>query len=147
MSSGAHSAATLACELSIENERQINSLLLRYCTAIDTRDWRLLRSCLTDDFRADYGSFGVWNDADAFTVAMQHLHSTIGPTLHRLSNLVVHPVTTGEVSVRSYVDAILMSAHAGDPHHQGIGVYDDELVTTDEGWKITRRRFTAVRIL
>jgi hypothetical protein len=50
-------------------------------------------------------------------------------------------------AARCYVDALLMPLPTGGQVHRGIGYYDDELVKTERGWKIKRRRFTAVQIL
>lgn len=41
----------------------ITDVLLRYATAIDTKDWELFRTCFTDDADADYGEIGQWSDA------------------------------------------------------------------------------------
>ena len=49
------------------------------------------------------------------------------------------------MATRCYVDAIVM----GPDNLTGIravGCYDDELVDTDDGWKIARRRFTMVHL-
>jgi hypothetical protein len=49
------------------------------------------------------------------------------------------------VTARSYVDGLVMFPD-GQAGTRANGYYDDELVATDEGWKIARRRFTAVLI-
>lgn len=132
--------------LDAEDERRVEQLLVRYCTGIDQRDWSLLRSCFTDDFQGDYGQFGTWNSGDEITAAMDKMHRGLGPTLHRLSNIVSRAMPGG-ARTRSYIDAVLTSLNPGDAARQGIGYYDDELVATTAGWKIRRRRFTAVRIV
>ncbi len=50
----------MSASLNAADEQEIAKLLLRYATAIDGRDWPLLRSCFTDDLQADYGDFGAW---------------------------------------------------------------------------------------
>ena len=77
---------------------------------------------------------------------MRESHAGLGHTLHRLSNFVIAAQAQG-ATARSYVDALLMPASAAGEPHRGIGYYDDELVNGADGWKIQRRRFTAVRIL
>jgi hypothetical protein len=131
--------------LSGEDARQIEQLLLRYCSGIDRRDWTLLRSCFTDDFHGDYGDFGSWDSGDAIAAAMAQMHEGLGPTLHRLSNVVSRPGAGGAVA-RSYVDALICSAKPDEPPRQGIGYYDDELAASAGGWKIRRRRFTLVHL-
>ena len=41
---------------------QISAVLVRYATAIDSRDWELFRSCFTEDCRFDYGVIGIWSN-------------------------------------------------------------------------------------
>ncbi|HET6950406.1 MAG TPA: nuclear transport factor 2 family protein [Acidimicrobiales bacterium] len=124
--------------------QDIAELLVRYASAIDRRDWALLRTCFTDDCRADYGDIGVWDGVEAITAYMTRSHATLGHTLHRITN---QAVTVGgdRASARSYVDAVLMAAD-GDSGLNAVGFYDDELVRVAGEWRIARRRFTMVRL-
>jgi hypothetical protein len=128
------------------DEREIIALLICYATGIDRRDWPLFDTCFTEDARTDYGTFGQWSSAAQITAFMQTAHAAMGPTLHRLSNFVIAAQGPG-ASARCYVDALLMPGPAGGDVHRGIGYYDDELITTVQGWRIKLRRFTAVQIL
>ena len=49
---------------------------------------------------------------------------------------------TGAIA-RSYVDALVLGPD-NQTGARSAGFYDDELVMTDDGWKIARRRFTMV---
>jgi len=120
--------------------QEVADVLVRYATGIDRRDWTLFRSCFTEDCVADYGDIGVWHGADAITAWMEQTHAPCGHTMHRISNVVVTDSGDG-VSARSYVDALVLN---GD-NKTGVraaGYYDDELVDTEGGWRIARRRFT-----
>lgn len=128
------------------DEREIIALLVRYATGIDTRNWVLFESCFAEDARTDYGAFGRWNSAAEITGFMRDAHADMGHTLHRLSNMDVIAHGDG-AAARSYVDALLMPKLPGGDIHRGIGFYDDEFAKTPQGWKIQRRRFTAVHIL
>jgi 3-phenylpropionate/cinnamic acid dioxygenase small subunit len=124
--------------------QDVAELLVRYATAIDRRDWALFRTCFTADCHADYGDIGVWDGVDAITEFMEKSHAALGHTLHRITNQAV----TREASAlcaRSYVDLVAMTAD-GRSGMNAIGYYDDELVASDRGWKIARRRFTMVRL-
>ena len=68
---------------------QIADVLLRYATAIDTRQWALLRTCFTDDVQADYGDIGHWSDADGITKFMSEVHETMSDVKHMLHNMVI----------------------------------------------------------
>ena len=127
-----------------EDERAIANVLLRYATGIDTRDWPLFRTCFSPDCEADYGSFGSWRGPREIAEYMEAAHRNMGPTLHRITNIVVEN-RNGEVLARSYVDAILTAAAPGGATHRAAGYYDDALIRSSEGWKIARRRFTLVR--
>jgi hypothetical protein len=129
------------------DEREIAALLTRYATGIDTRDWPLFETCFAADARTDYGALGRWSSAAQITAFMRQAHAGVGQTLHRLGNFVITAHGQGACA-RSYVDALLMPLSTGGDTHRGVGYYDDELVkTTDLGWKIQRRVFTAVQLL
>ncbi|MFI5044258.1 MAG: nuclear transport factor 2 family protein [Acidimicrobiales bacterium] len=124
--------------------QDVADVLVRYATGIDRRDWTLFRTCFTDDCEADYGDIGVWTSAEAITDWMAQMHAPCGHTLHRITNIAVSS-TSGGVAARCYVDALVM-APDGQTGTRASGWYDDELVDTDEGWKIARRRFTMVHL-
>lgn len=127
-----------------EDRQAISDLLVRYATGIDRRDWPLFRTVFTDDCELDYGEIGVWNGVDAVTEFMDKVHATAGYLLHRLSNQVI-TIDGDQAMARTYVDALIMMAD-NQSGVNGIGFYDDEIVRTTQGWRIARRRFTAVRV-
>lgn len=71
----------------------------------------------------------------------------MGPTYHRISNIVVE-IDGERALARSYVHAVLMFV-PGDPSRwrDATGHYDDVLVRTPQGWRISRRTTTISRIL
>ncbi len=127
-----------------EDRQDICELLVRYATGIDRRDWPLFRTVFTDDCELDYGEIGSWRGVDAVTDFMEKVHAMAGHTLHRLSNQAL-AVDGDKAVARTYVDALIMAAD-NQSGVNGIGFYDDEIVRTSAGWRIARRRFTAVRV-
>lgn len=127
-----------------EDRQDICELLVRYATGIDRRDWPLFRTVFADDCELDYGEIGSWRGVDAVTDFMEKVHAMAGHTLHRLSNQAV-AVDGDKAVARTYVDALIMAAD-NQSGVNGIGFYDDEIVRTSAGWRIARRRFTAVRV-
>lgn len=117
----------------------IREVIDRYATAIDRRDWPRLRTCFTPDCTADYGRAGAWTGREPFVAWLEEIHRDVGPTLHRMTNHTVQ-VDGDAATARSYVDALLRVEHKGHDLLQVAGTYDDELVRTAEGWKITCRR-------
>jgi 3-phenylpropionate/cinnamic acid dioxygenase small subunit len=125
-----------------EARQDITEVLVRYASGIDRRDWALFRTCWTDDCRADYGDIGTWEGVDALTDWMCAAHAGMGHTLHRMSNFSI-AVDADTATARTYVDAMLKSSD-GESGMTAAGYYDDELVRTPDGWRITFRRYTAV---
>ena len=123
--------------------QDVADVLVRYATGIDRRDWALFRSCFTEDCEADYGEIGVWHSADEITSWMREVHEPCGHTMHRITNQVVTLAERGVVA-HSYVDAIVMFPGEQKAGTRSTGYYDDELIRSDDGWKIARRRFTMV---
>ena len=132
-------------DLTLDDQRAIERVLLAYCTGIDKRDWRLFRSCFSDEFTGDYGEFGQWTSGEDITVAMEKMHAGLGLTLHRLTNVVAVAKPPG-AHVRSYVDAILSLAAPGEPPRRGVGLYEDDFINLAGDWKISARRFVAVHL-
>jgi 3-phenylpropionate/cinnamic acid dioxygenase small subunit len=127
-----------------DDHRNISNLLVRYATGIDRRDWPLFRTVFTDDCELDYGEIGAWKGVDAVTEFMTQAHAMAGHTLHRLSNQAI-AVDGDTAAARTYVDALIMMSDNRSGVN-GIGVYDDEIVRTAGGWRIARRKFTAVHV-
>ena len=128
------------------HERAIERLLVRYATAVDDRDWELLRSCFTEDLRADYGDIGSWSSAAELTTFMDAAHLGFGTSHHMLSNLVVE--VDGDVaSARCHVHAVLTLLDDPLVWFDTIGSYADRVVLTADGWRIAERTFRATRLL
>ncbi|CQD02761.1 Putative lumazine-binding protein [Mycolicibacterium conceptionense] len=128
----------------MSDREDITEVLVRYATGIDRRDWPLFRTVFTDDCVLDYGEIGTWNGVDAVTEFMDQSHAMAGHTMHRLSNHAI-AVDGDTATARTYIDGLIM-AQDNNSGVNAIGFYDDELVRTPAGWRIARRRFTAVRI-
>lgn len=114
----------------------ITDVLVRYATGIDSRNWTLFRSCFTDDARFDYGGIGRWDSPEAITAFMRASHS--GPSMHRLTNFAID-IDGDTATARSYVDAVVMGPR-GIGAVENFGWYDDQLVRTADGWRISFRR-------
>ncbi|KWX67948.1 nuclear transport factor 2 family protein [Mycobacterium sp. NAZ190054] len=127
-----------------DDRHEIGDVLVRYATGIDSRDWPLFRTVFTEDCRLDYGEIGTFSGVDAVVEFMQAAHQMAGYTLHRITNQAIE-VNGDTATARAYIDGLIMS----QDNTSGVnaaGFYDDELVRTDTGWRIYRRRFTSVLI-
>ena len=128
------------------DKEQITEVLVRYATGIDSKDWALLRTCWTEDVDCDYGEVGRYSGAEAITGLMKQLHDAMGPTYHRLTNFAI-AVDGDRATARSYVHAVLQSnPDDGASWVEALGHYDDELIRTSDGWRITRRATAIARV-
>ncbi|MGE2728676.1 nuclear transport factor 2 family protein [Mycolicibacterium vaccae] len=126
------------------DRQDVREVLIRYATGIDRRDWMLFRTVFTEDCDLDYGEIGAWQGVDAVVDFMTASHELAGHTLHRITNEAIE-VDGDTATARAYVDALILSPD-NTAGVNAAGFYDDELVRTDEGWRIRRRRFTTVLI-
>ena len=128
----------------MSDREDITDVLIRYATGIDRRDWPLFRTVFTDDCELDYGDIGTFDGVDAVTDFMDRAHAMAGHTLHRLTNVAID-VEADRARARTYVDGLIFGPD-NDSGVNAVGFYDDELVRTPQGWRISKRRFTVVRV-
>ena len=123
---------------------EVLDVSLRYATAIDRREWSLFSSVFTDDAELDYGQVGQWVAADAIMDFMRRVHAAARHTMHRLTNRVIN--VDGDIAVvRTYVDALILVDDGSGAN--AIGYYDDRMRRTADGWRITWRTYTPVRLV
>jgi hypothetical protein len=123
---------------------EIVALTIRYATAIDSEQYELLSTVFTADADLDYGEVGHWNSAAEITEFMDLAHRGAANTLHRMSNQVV-AVDGDTATARTYVDALILGPEGSGVN--AVGYYDDEVVRTADGWRISKRKFTSVRLV
>lgn len=128
---------------SIDDQRAVEALLIRYATAADTRDTALLASCFTPDVRADYGdAIGRFEGRDALVGHLAAMLGGCGPTLHYISNVVL-VAQDDEIRSRCYTHAIVHVSGLDAPIRTA-GIYDDKLRRTADGWRIADRTYSAI---
>ena len=98
----------------------------------------------TADAELDYGEVGHWTGAAEVTEFMDLAHRGAANTLHRMSNQVV-AVDGNAATARTYVDALILGPEGSGVN--AVGYYDDEAVRTADGWRISKRKFTSVRLV
>jgi hypothetical protein len=123
---------------------EIVDLTIRYATAIDRRQYQLLSTVFTADADLDYGEVGQWTGAAEVIEFMDRAHAGAANTMHRMSNQVI--VVDGDAATaRTYVDALILGP--GGSGVNAVGFYDDEVIRTANGWRISKRTFTPVRLV
>ena len=128
------------------DREEIIDVLVRYATAIDTRDWPLFRTCFIDDITADYGDIGSWQGIDEFTTFMITAHAGMGRTQHFLSNFVIDVEGHRAASV-AYVHAVTVLASNPDDWIDTVGTHEDEIIHGADGWRIAKRTFQTTRTI
>jgi SnoaL-like domain len=132
--------AILARLAQLEDREEITDLLYRYSSAIDGRDWDLLRGCFVPDGTADYREFGAATEGIESVVAMcDRVLSGLDASHHLIGN----PRITLEgdrATSTCYVQAQhFLASKMGANTLMAGGRYEDELVRTADGWRIVKR--------
>jgi hypothetical protein len=119
----------------------IRDVIDRYAAGVDRRDWDLVSTCFTPDCHADYGRSGKWTSRPPFVAWLDEIHSSVGPTMHRISNHQVK-VDGDTAAATSYLDALLQVEHAEYDLLHVVASYHDQLVRGPQGWQIAERRLS-----
>ena len=125
----------------ISDRIRINELLTRYTVAIDTKDWALLDTCFTPDAHVDYtSSGGTKGPYPEVRVWLEKALAAFPMTQHFISNTTV-AIEGDRAKSRTYViNPMGFPKEDGGLHIFTVGAYyNDELVFTDEGWRIAER--------
>jgi hypothetical protein len=126
------------------DQQEIEQLMYRYATGIDTADYDLVTSVFTEDGEIDYvsigGPRGRWNNElrDWSEVSL----AAFPVRKHYLSNVVVTYTgdRTSATSVTYWRSPMGFQRADGSIHlFEPGGRYLDDLVRTDDGWRIARR--------
>ena len=121
------------------DDRDIVQVALRYCRALDTKDWALLDDVFVVDATATLGSplrlVGIEAIRGRIRTALEHLDDS----QHLVGN---HEVgIDGDAAThRCYLQAQhVREAAIGGPNYMVAGRYEDRLVRTAAGWRIAHR--------
>ncbi len=125
----------------ISDRLQINDLLIRYTTALDSKDWKLLDTCFTSDAHLDYTSAG--GVKGAYPEVREWLQKALAPFatyVHYVTNSTV-TFSGDEARARTAVlNPMGFPKKDGSLHMFTVGAYyNDRLVRTPEGWRIAER--------
>jgi hypothetical protein len=124
----------------ITDERDILRVLVRYATAIDTKNYELLRQVFCPRGQFEYPD-RLYEDLDELIAIMDPWHARLDATQHRLFNHVID--VDGDTATHTcYVEACFVEYAAPGPDYLRVhGRYEDRLVRTPDGWRISARRF------
>ena len=123
------------------DRQAIINLLIQYAIALDTKNWTLLEQCFLPDAVADYGEdAGRHEGYPAIEETVRYFLEGLNSSQHLLGNYVVkiegdHATTTCYLHAQHYLE----KTEGGDTYTVG-GIYEDEIIRTDDGWKIKNRK-------
>ena len=124
----------------ISDRIEIDDLLKRYTSAIDGKDYALLDTCFLPDAHVDYVSSG--GIAGAYPEVRAWLEKALA-----IFSASVHSITNSEVELdgdraksRTVVhNPMVFPGEKASQIFTVFAYYHDELVRTEEGWRIARR--------
>ena len=134
---GSNAAALLQRLVDLED---INALLIRYCEALDSKNWTLLDEVFLKSAICDYGQAGNPTGLEEIKQTIIHVIGQVEITQHFLANPSI-TIAGNSATANSY----LLAQHI-DPGRETDGwyllggTYTDELVRCKEGWRIRYRQ-------
>ncbi len=134
--------ATIASALL--DRQEVVDVAVRYATALDTRDWDLLRTCFLSDATAVYEGLGECDGYAAIEDVCRTALTPLDASQHLVSNFAV--TIDGDHATHScYLQAQHVRRGApGGPNFIMAGRYSDDLVRTEAGWRVRRREFSVL---
>lgn len=120
---------------------EIDDLLIRYTTAIDTKDWALLDTCFLPDAEVDYvSSGGIAGKYPEVRAWLEKALAIFPTTIHAISNSSIQ-LSGDRARGRTLVNnpMVLPKGEGGSFIFTVYAYYNDELVRTDAGWRIAKR--------
>jgi ketosteroid isomerase-like protein len=141
MNAGMDSDATLQLLL---DERNIVAVALRYCRALDTKDWPGLRTVFLDDATAQLGRPATITGIDAIVDRIRAALEFLDVSQHLVGNHEVD-VDGDSATHRCYFQAQHVRAAAeGGANYIIAGRYEDRLTRTGDDWRIAHRTLTVM---
>ena len=127
----------------LADRQAIVELTHAYCWALDSRDWAGLDQVFLPDATADLRS-PLLEGRDAIRTRISRAIDPLDATQHAVSNHMI--VVDGDrATCRCYLHAQhVRTAAEGTPNYIIAGRYEDEMVRTPDGWRISFRRLVVV---
>ena len=124
----------------VRDRIEIQDLLTRYATAIDTQQYDLLDDVFTEDADCDYEVVGGFRgDRAAFKAWLAEVMGFFEFHMHYMSNSTVELDGDAATAVTYLYNPCVLKGGDGTVLTEG-GRYHDALRRTPDGWRITARR-------
>ena len=137
----------------LEDKHAIEQTYIRYCEAIDAKQFERLSEVFTADTNHDYTQAlgpGVYVTSLAQLLESMHANlgegSNCGATQHNVNNFrIAVDGDTATAKVNYYAIHRGIGRFAGALYSMW-GLYDDQLVRTVDGWRIAQRKYTTFTV-
>ena len=125
-----------AIKLTVEERLDIAELAVRYGNIVDDRDWSRFSELFTEDAVLTISGLPDGEVVqDGMAAIVEYMETSRHAVSHHITN--VELVSQGDaVRVRAKIIG------PGRTGRVGVGDYDDLVVRTDSGWRISRKRLT-----
>jgi len=124
--------------LSVQDRVAIEELLYKYCHYIDNRLGEAWAATFTPDGKLDFPGTTVQGHDQLVAFGSRPVVDTIRN--HFVGNILLVQTAPGHVHARSMVLTSVRDVKAdAPPTFEGIGIYDDQIVKTDAGWRFFSR--------
>jgi hypothetical protein len=121
----------------LSDRLEIDDLISRYATAVDSRDWDLFRSCFVPDAAIDYTTAGgASGGVDDIAKWLEETLSLFSLSVHYVTN---REVTLDGDSANGWLAYFNPNTLADGSVLMSGGHYRDAYVRTDDGWKFASR--------
>ncbi|MEM7288290.1 MAG: nuclear transport factor 2 family protein [Actinomycetota bacterium] len=120
---------------------EITSRVYQYAYGIDLRDWDLYRSIFADEVTVDFSSYNRGGgprtmSSDDWVANLVPLFTGLDASQHSMSNPLVD-IDADEARCRMYMQAAHFLFDDPEPEFTIGGYYDDRLLRTGSGWRVT----------
>lgn len=120
----------------LQDRYDIGQVMIRYATSVDQRDLDRYATCFTDDVEVTGFSGGTMKGLEGYIPWVGEALTKFRGTHHQITNQEIE-IDGDRAHLRSYVQAT--HELASDPTTLLVlwAIYDDRLVRTADGWRIT----------
>jgi hypothetical protein len=125
----------------LEDRAAISDVVIRYCTAVDRRDWDAFASCFADRVDVDHDDTGRATSTvsrEEFVALVAEVLDGFTRTQHLSTN---HEFEFGDDPDEAVCHSHMFAQHrlAGSPNGEVFdlrAIYDNRMVRTTQGWRL-----------
>ncbi len=128
------------------DKEAIREVRYRWAEGLDTQNWELITSLMTEEVDADFRSMGLPAQKVPREILVQNFQNNLSrpglKTQHLFSNARVTVNSDSATCKSNFIGQHFLQGFAGGAEFYLRGEYDDALTRTPDGWKISGMKFT-----